>query len=79
MRVAVLNGPAKAPRRARKRRKRRPGTPEAAKTQKRAYSALRGREGHRPNIPSLRREGLLNPKPEPDEQPTRQNRHRVAK
>ena len=34
----------------------------AAKTLKRAYGALRGREGHRPSIPSLRREGLFNPK-----------------
>ena len=79
MRAVVPNNPEKAPRKAKKRRKRRSGTSVAAKTLKRAYGALRGREGHRPSIPSLRREGLFNPKSKPDGQLTRQNRRRVAK
>jgi len=53
--------------------------PVAAKTPKRAYGALRGREGRQLFIPSFRREGLLNPKPEPHERLIRQNRRRVAK
>jgi hypothetical protein len=79
MRAGVPNSPDKAPRKAKKRRKHHSGTSVAAKTSKRAYGALRGREGYRPSIPSLRREGLFNPKSKPDGRLTRQNRRRVAK